>query len=84
MIMSLYPFFAEYEKILLKIYQYSMNIVRDPIEKPKIEIGRVTEFIPRTMTMAFNQPKIRNPQILKDIKIPIDKIIENLLQQKSD
>ena len=79
MIMSLYPFFAEYEKILLKIYQYSMNIVKDSIERPKMEIGRVTEFIPRTMTMSFNQPKIRPQQTFINIKIPIDKIIENLL-----
>ena len=79
MIMSLYPFFAEYEKILLKIYHYSMNIIKDSMEKPKIEIGRVTDFIPRTMTMAFNQPRIRSPQTFTNIKIPIDKIIENLI-----
>jgi len=82
MLMSLYPFFAEYEKILFKIYRYSMGIVKESNELAISDFGsgRPTEFSKfRTMTMTFI-PKTLKPKPLRtNITIPIDKIIENLL-----
>ena len=81
MLMSLYPFFAEYEKILFKIYSYCMKIAKDkePLqnEPPKKDFGRATEFIPRAMTMTMPKKKI-TPHTT-DVSIPLDKIVENLL-----
>ena len=79
MIMSLYPFFAEYEKMLLKIYSYVMKIAKEPNELPQKEFGRSTEFIPRAMTISINSNKLSSLKTSKNIKIPLDKIIENLL-----
>ena len=81
MIMSLYPFFAEYEKILFKIYSYCMRITKEPqIETQKKDFGRVTEFPQRTMTMTMvASPKKKAVMSSLNIRIPLDKIVENLL-----
>ena len=79
MIMSLYPFFSEYEKILHKIYSYCMKINREnQNELPKRDFGRATEFVSRTMTVAF-LPKKKALSTKTSIRIPLDKIVENLL-----
>ena len=79
MIMSLYPFFAEYEKILYKIYCYSMKIIKEENN----DIDRLTEFSnkSRAMTITQNKNKKKRPLISTkhDFSIPIDKIIENLV-----
>ena len=81
MIMSLYPFFAEYEKILFKIYSYCMRITKEPqIETQKKDFGRATEFPQRTMTMTMvASPKRKTVMSSLNIRIPLDKIVENLL-----
>jgi hypothetical protein len=78
MIISLYPFFAEYEKILFKIYRYSMKIQKEPNEILKKE-SESKEVFPRAMTMAFMPGKKKINPIYSNITIPIDKIIENLV-----
>ena len=78
MIISLYPFFAEYEKILFKIYRYSMKIQKEPNEILKKE-SESKEVFPRAMTMAFMPGKKKINPIYTNITIPIDKIIENLV-----
>ena len=79
MIMSLYPFFAEYEKILYKIYCYSMKIIKEVNN----DIDKLTEYggKSRAMTIISNKNKNTRPLISTkhDISIPIDKIIENLV-----
>ena len=79
MIMSLYPFFAEYERILFKLYRYSMKIQKEPNEASRKDSGRNTDMYSRAMTMAFIQEKIKSKPVYTNITIPIDKIIENLI-----
>ena len=83
MIMSLYPYFAEYEKILTEIYNYSL-IVDEDAELSKKQTLNTTalmnksiELVKPSLTMGNLEFHIKqeNSQIL----IPIDKIIENLL-----
>ena len=83
MIMSLYPYFAEYEKILTEIYNYSL-IVDEEAELTKKQtmdlnsiMNKSVEIVQQSHTMANLEFHIKkdNSQIL----IPIDKIIENLL-----
>ena len=76
LIMSLYPFFGEFEKILTEIYHYSQKnvnkqaVINEAINNLDIEKEKRKSSLPRRST-------------LKDKKgideIPIDKIIENLL-----
>ena len=83
MIMSLYPYFAEYEKILTEIYNYSLIVDEEAIltrEKTlniPANLNKSLEIIQPSFTVANleNHIKKDNSQIL----IPIDKIIENLL-----
>ena len=63
LIMSLCPYFGEFEKILMEIYNYSLGII------PNNENETVKERV--------RSSKILNNK--KDIYDPIDKIIENLL-----
>ena len=63
LIMSLCPYFGEFEKILMEIYNYSLGII------PSNENSKVQERV--------RSSKILNNK--KDIYDPIDKIIENLL-----
>ena len=83
MIMSLYPYFAEYEKILTEIYTYSLivdeeaELTRDTTLRFPSNLNKSVEIIQPSLTVANleNHIKKENSQIL----IPIDKIIENLL-----
>ena len=78
MIMSLYPFFAEYEKILFKLYRYSMKIIKESNEITQ-NSGRMSiNVLSRAMTLPTYQIKKVSPQYI-NITIPIDKIVENLL-----
>ena len=83
MVMSLYPYFAEYEKILTEIYNYSLN-AEDDTELTKEKSLNISTIInsksveimqpSRTISNLENHLKQESP-----ILIPIDKIIENLL-----
>ena len=83
MIMSLYPYFAEYEKILTEIYNYSLIVddeailTREKTLNIPANLNKSLEIIQPSFTVANleNHIKKDNSQIL----IPIDKIIENLL-----
>ena len=80
MIMSLYPFFAEYEKILFKLYRYSMKIIKESYEINQ-NAGKTAIYnnLQRAMTLQTNTAKKTfSPQYI-NITVPIDKIIENLL-----
>ena len=81
MIMSLYPFFSEYEKILFKLYRYSMKKFKESNEIPQNPLGRMTEFanVGRAMTLPIFTTKMKSTPKYENITIPIDKIIENLL-----
>ena len=85
MVMSLYPYFAEYEKILTEIYHYSLIVD----EESKITLTRENtinfaslmnkslEIVQPSHTFANLENTIKNENT--EILIPIDKIIENLL-----
>ena len=85
MVMSLYPYFAEYEKILTEIYNYSL-IVDDDIELTSENLLNSTTHLNLNKTMELIQPMRTVSNLDTHIKqepsailIPIDKIIENLL-----
>ena len=81
-IMSLYPYFGEFERILNEIYNYSFGISLKTNEKKNES---------RKMSVTTNKNKLNNnkinPTVSKNnnkfvknkITIPIDKMIENLL-----
>ena len=84
MIMSLYPYFAEYEKILTEIYKYSL------IKEQKYEALKRSETNPQVKintNLSIVKPgllevKTEKNEIIIDeekITVPMDKIIENLL-----
>ena len=82
-VMSLYPYFGEFEIILNEIYNYSLGISleikeKKPEENKKsispMKTGRKTVKVARSKAIYS---KIKKKK--KDIVIPIDKIIENLL-----
>ena len=70
LIMSLKPFFGEYEKILTQIYNYSLGIIND-IENENNNFNQAATF--------KNQSTIKKINKRKEIYDPLDKIIENLL-----
>ena len=71
LIMSLYPFFGEFEKIITEIYSYSQNLVFKLID-PKSATRRISVSYRRMSTFA-EEIKEQLPEI------PLEKIIENLL-----
>ena len=81
-IMSLYPYFSEFERILNEIYNYSLGISFETSEK-RIEQKNSNEkksFIRQTLTPSISKNIITMSKINNnEINIPIDKIIENLL-----
>ena len=70
LVMSLYPYFGEFEKILMEIYNYSINLVneeeKEETKKEEIKKGSVYK------------KKEKRKKIATVINLPIDKIIENL------
>ena len=63
MVMSLYPFFSEYERILLSLYNYSLGSVD----------------YNSNLSEAENKKDVRSSMILNKTSLPIDKFIENFL-----
>ena len=86
MVMSLYPYFAEYETILTEVYNYSLIGEEKQIESAldktlstKNVLNNTTlEGVRTSPTMANIEPHIQKDDSDK-ILIPIDKIIENLV-----
>ena len=76
LLMSLYPFFGEFEKIITEIYNYSLNIVmktkeiNNNIVKKRLSLKKLN-----TLSTISFENKYKN----KDVTEPIEKIIENLL-----
>ena len=84
MVMSLYPYFAEFEKILTEIYKYSLiieqekNVIKeDEVKLQKDEVQNF-EIIDMNQLEGKQEKKEFNVDINK-ITVPMDKIIENLL-----
>ena len=74
LIMSLYPFFGEFEKIMTEIYSYSQNLVFKQIDpKSNINEARRVSVSYRRMSTFTEEFKEHLPEI------PLEKIIENLL-----
>ena len=69
LIISLYPYFGEFEKILSEIYNYSINLVnRDENEEEKND--------DKKKKLISNKKKMK--KVNRNIYLPIDKLIENL------
>ena len=86
MVMSLYPFFAEYEKILTEIYKYSL-IKEESNENennkkydvsPTINTNQKSNIIKTNLKEAKTEKNEIIPEPT-NISVPMDKIIENLL-----
>ena len=72
LLMSLTPYFGEYEKIITEIYNYSLGIIHNNESEKEMKNNQVRPSIERQMIKKMMGIK-------KDIYEPIDKIIENLL-----
>ena len=73
LIMSLYPFFGEFEKILTEIYSYSQNMMFQRLDLPLSKINDTRKISFRRMSTFREVIKE------KETNKPIEKIIENLL-----
>ena len=84
MVMSLYPYFAEFEKILTEIYKYSLiieqekNVIKEDEAKLQKDEVQNFEIIDMNQLEGKQEKKEFNIDINK-ITVPMDKIIENLL-----
>ena len=77
LLMSLYPFFGEYEKIITQIYNYSQNLIEHTVEisgdsSTKSSKNSKKSFMKR---MSTREITVKNT----DVNEPVEKIIENLL-----
>ena len=70
LIMSLYPYFSEFEKILTEIYSYSINLVNEDIKE--VQEDKKDE---KKKQKGIKQ---KSRKIFQEINVPIDKIVENL------
>ena len=81
-IMSLYPYFGEFERILNEIYNYSFGISLE-IKEKKNDSRKMSVFTDKIKlnnnTINPIVPKKNNKFVKNKITIPIDKMIENLL-----
>ena len=74
LLMSLYPFFGEFEKIITEIYNYSMN----QIMKEK-DLSRINKEVKKRLSLKRLSTVKEIFSKGKDVNDPIEKIIENLL-----
>ena len=76
LLMSLYPFFGEYEKIITQIYNYSQNLIEHTVDisdnSSKNTRSSKKTFLKR---MSTREISFKNT----DVNEPVEKIIENLL-----
>ena len=70
LIMSLYPYFGEFEKILMEIYNYSINLTYKEEKEEEKDDKKV-----KKASISINKKK---KKVMRDINLPVDKIIENL------
>jgi len=73
LVMSLTPFFGEYERIIIEIYNYSLGIIHRDVKENQL----MNDDIRSTFERQRLKRKMGNCRV--DISDPIDKIIENLL-----
>ena len=73
LIMSLYPFFGEFEKIITEIYNYSLNQVIQLIDNSENSSKSSKKKFMKRLSLKEVSLKA------KDVNEPIEKIIENLL-----
>ena len=80
LIMSLYPHFGEFEKIITEIYNYSLNLVFKQIDNnnPSSKIDENLKLKQRRISFR-KMSQFAEFIKIKDVNQPIDKIIENLL-----
>jgi hypothetical protein len=82
LLMSLYPFFGEFEKIITQIYSYSQNIVFKEINSTELSalqnLKKLNDI--RRVSVSFRRMSTFT-EVYKEklAEIPIEKIIENLL-----
>jgi len=69
LIMSLHPFFGEFEKILIEIYNYSINYVNQVDEDEKKDEKK---------KQKGSLVKKKQKRVYQELYIPIDKIVENI------
>ena len=84
LVMSLYPYFGEFEKILTEIYSYSLGLVNEEETRDEnmdnIFMNNLSGVNLRKSTYSKQAfPKKERNKILTDLFIPIDKLIENIL-----
>jgi hypothetical protein len=80
LIMSLYPYFGEFEKIITEIYNYSLNLVFQPLDKIE-QFSKLSENAKKNHRRISFRRMSTVAEVLKnkDVNEPVDKIIENLL-----
>ena len=71
LVMSLTPYFGEYEKIIIEIYNYSLGIIHKNAKENQLMNNEIRP--------TFERQRIKKNNYRADIYEPIDKIIENLL-----
>ena len=80
LIMSLYPHFGEFEKIISEIYNYSLNLVFKQIDNNTQPQKINDNLVLKQRRISFRRmSKFAEFQKIKDVNEPVDKIIENLL-----
>ena len=79
LIMSLYPYFGEFEKIITEIYNYSLNLVFQPIDQNPLP--KMKEMFRHSNRKISFRKMSTFAEVKKDkeVNVPIEKIIENLL-----
>ena len=79
LLMSLYPYFGEFEKIVTEIYNYSLNLVFQPIDQNN-PLSKLKETFRAPRKISFRKMSTF-AEVLKDkdVNVPVEKIIENLL-----
>ena len=80
LLMSLYPFFGEFEKIINEIYNYSLNLVLKPFDINNLSSNNNENKGKDFKRISFLRMNTVSETVKNnDINIPVDKIIENLL-----
>ena len=78
LLMSLYPFFGEFEKIITEIYSYSQNLVFKPYDPNSLQNIKTPG--DRKPSIAFRRMSTFAEVFKESLpEVPIEKIVENLL-----
>ena len=79
LIMSLYPYFGEFEKILTEIYNYSINLMNEDEKEEEDKKDEKDKKSKKGQIIKKNKKRVT-----RDINLPIDKIVENLCIELPD